>query len=75
MLQETVHGLESFSFDAVAALDGSIYFEASSWQNSDYQVEIAVTPLGRDTLRIQAVLRETKTRRQVTESVIFRGRT
>ena len=74
LLQETVQGLASFSFESVAALDGYIVHEAGSPQNSDYRVEIAVAPSNQDTLRITAVLRDTRTRRQITELVTFRGR-
>ena len=74
LLQETVQGLASFSFESVAALDGYVVYEAGSPQNSDYRVEIAVAPSNPNTLRITAVLRDTKTRRQITELVTFRGR-
>ena len=74
LLQETVQGLASFSFESVAALDGYVVHETGSPQNSDYRVEIAVAPSNQNTLRITAVLRDTKTHRQITKLVTFRGR-
>ena len=75
LLHETVQALQSYPFDSLADFDGAAVHEADSPEHSEFKVEIAVTPSENGVLRITTVLRDTKTRQQITELVTYRGRT
>ncbi|MHC4918250.1 MAG: hypothetical protein ACYTKC_01530 [Planctomycetota bacterium] len=75
LLHETVQALHSYPFDSLPEFHGSAIHEADSPEHSDFKVEIAVTASENGRLRITTVLRDTKTRQQITELVTYRGRT
>ena len=70
-----MQALDAYSFESLHGMDGSAIHEAGSPESSDFEVELAVTPSASGMLRIEAVLRDTKTRRKLTQLVTYRGRT
>ena len=75
LLRETVQALDAYSFESLHGMDGSAIHETGSPETSDFKVELAITPLASGMLRIEAVLRDTKTRRKLNQMVTYRGRT
>ena len=74
MLKDTVKALNAYSFEMLSNMNGTSVHEASNPEQSDYKIEIAVTPSASGLLKIQAVLKDTKTRRKLTQMVTYRGR-
>lgn len=75
LVGDTVAALAAYSYDTVAGLHGCALHERERADRSEFKVELAVTPTSADSLRIEGVLRETRSERMVTQFVTYRGRT
>jgi hypothetical protein len=75
LVGDTVAALAAYSYDTVASLHGSAVHERERADASEFKVELAVTATSAGSLKIEGVLRETRSRRQVSQFVTYRGRT
>ena len=74
LVAQTIDALAAYSFDTVSSMDGSSIHDHPSPEQSDYRVDLAVTPAANGLLQIRAVLLDIRTRREVTRFVTWRGR-
>ncbi len=74
VLAKTLDGLSAYSFDSLAEMDGHSILENPHAGDSDYRVDLAVTPASNGLLKIRAILLDNRTSREVTRVVTWRGR-
>ena len=75
LVGDTVAALAAYSYETVAGLHGRALHERERADSSEFKVELAVTPTSAGSLKIEGVLLETRSRRQVSQFVTYRGRT
>ena len=74
LLARTLDGISAYSFEAISEMDGRSILEKTTTGNSDYRVDLAVTPARDGLLKIRAILLDNRTSREVTRVVTWRGR-
>lgn len=75
LVGDTVAALAAYPFSTVAGLHGCSMHERERADRSEFKVELAVTEMSTGSLKIEGVLRETRSRRAVSQFVAYRGRT
>lgn len=75
LVDDTVAALAAYPFATVAGLHGCSMHEREQVEGSEFKVELAVTATSTGSLKIEGVLRETRSRRAVSQFVTYRDRT
>ena len=74
LLEETVRAVSAYSYRDVHLLDGSEFGERATPESSKFSVELAVTPAAGGLLKVDAVLLDKRTQREIRRFVTYRGR-
>ena len=74
LLARALDGISAYSFDAISEMDGHSILEKPTAEDSDYRVDLAVTPSSDGLLQIRAILLDNRTSREVMRVVTWRGR-
>ena len=74
LLQETLEAFSAYPFEAIAKLDGSESAGARVPVDPDFNVDLGVTSVRNGLLRIEAVVVDIETRREVGKFVTYRRR-
>lgn len=74
LLDETLRAVSAYSYRDVHLLDGSEFGEGATPESSNFSVELAVTPAAGGLLKVDAVLLDKRTQREIRRFVTYRGR-
>jgi hypothetical protein len=74
LVHDTTAAIAAYSFDAVKLLHGASFLDAGTRAESEFRVDLEVAPERQDLLRVQAVLRENASSREVGRVTTYRGR-
>lgn len=74
LLEQTVRAVSAYSYPDIHLLDGSEFGERATPESSNFSVELAVTPSAGGLLKVDAVLLDKRTRREIRRFVTYRGR-
>ncbi|MEZ5963246.1 MAG: hypothetical protein R3F56_05295 [Planctomycetota bacterium] len=75
LVDDTVAALAAYPFATVAGLHGCSMHERERVDGSEFKVDLAVTETSTGSLKIEGVLRDTKSQRAMSSFVTYRDRT
>lgn len=75
LVDDTVAALAAYPFATVAGLHGCAMLERERAEGSEFKVELAVTQTSTGSLKIEGVLRDTRSQQAVSQFVTYRDRT
>lgn len=74
LLEQTLRSISAHSYDDVAFMNGSKFGDRATSESSNYEVRLAVTPAAGGLLKIDAILTNKLTHKEIRRLVSYRGR-
>ena len=74
LFEQTLRAIAAYSYEEVSLMDGSSFQDGATAETSAYTVELAVTKASSGFLKVDAVLFDKTTHKEIRRFVTYRGR-
>ena len=74
LLEQTLRAVSAHSYNDLSFMDGSKFGDRATSESSSYEVRLAVTPAARGLLKVDAILTDKLTQKEIRRLVSYRGR-
>ena len=74
LFEQTLRAIAAYSYEEVSLMDGSSFQDGPTPETSNFKVNLAVTPASSGFLKVDAILLDKATQREIRRFVTYRGR-
>ena len=74
LFEQTLRAIAAYSYEEVSLMDGSSFQDGATPESSNFKVQLAVTPASSGFLKVDAILLDKATQREIRRFVTYRGR-
>ena len=74
LFEQTLRAIAAYSYEEVSLMDGSSFQDGATPESSNFKVNLAVTPASSGFLKVDAILLDKETQREIRRFVTYRGR-
>ena len=74
LFEQTLRAIAAYSYEEVSLMDGSSFQDGATPETSNFKVNLEVTPAASGFLKVDAILLDKATQREIRRFVTYRGR-